>query len=158
MEIIFNWLANGIPPWAAYCAFMSDILISLEKQPVVRPVGLGETWKRIFANILLKVTGPEAAMVCHDDQLCAGIMAGIDGTTYGVQAIWDEKPNTEDWVFLLLDAKNAFKDINRVRMMWTVRHLWSSRARFYLTAIVTDHRSFCGTGMGRPVFCIVGRA
>ena len=27
VEIFLDWLANGIPPWAAYCAFMSGRLI-----------------------------------------------------------------------------------------------------------------------------------
>ena len=37
-------------------------LIALDKQPGVRPVGVGETWRLIFAKIVLKVTGPETTM------------------------------------------------------------------------------------------------
>ena len=47
-------------------------LISLDKQPVVRPVGVGETWQHLFDKIVLKVTGPEETMACKDDQLCSG--------------------------------------------------------------------------------------
>ena len=38
---------------------MSGRQIVLYKQPVVRPVGVEETWQRIFAKILIKVMGPE---------------------------------------------------------------------------------------------------
>ena len=64
VETCVNCLANGSPPWAAYCAFMSGRLIALDKQPSVRPVGVGEMWRRLFANIILKVTGPESTISC----------------------------------------------------------------------------------------------
>ena len=87
-------------------------------------------WRRLFDKITLKVTGSEATMACQDDQLCAGLQERINGAIHRVQALWDENSSTEEWVFLLVDAKNAFNDINRVGMVWTVQHLWTSRARF----------------------------
>ena len=39
-----DWLANGIPTWAAHRAFMYGRLIALDKQPGIPPVGVGETW------------------------------------------------------------------------------------------------------------------
>ena len=123
-------LANGSLPWAAYRAFMSGRLIALEIQPGVRPVGVGETWRRLFANILLKVTGSEATMACQDDHMRAGLKAGINGAIHGVQALWDENSTTENWGSLLVDANNVFDEIHRVGMLWTVRHLWMYGARF----------------------------
>ena len=38
----FEWLWNGRPPWAAYWALMNGRLIVLDKQPVIRPVGVGK--------------------------------------------------------------------------------------------------------------------
>ena len=78
---------------------MSGRLIVLDKQPGVRPVGIGETWSRLFAKIVIKATGPEATMACQDNQLCAGLKAGIDGAIHGVQALWDENLFTEEWGF-----------------------------------------------------------
>ena len=40
---VVEWLGNGQPPWATYQALMSDRLIALDKQPGIRPVGVGET-------------------------------------------------------------------------------------------------------------------
>ena len=109
---------------------MSGRLIALYKQPGVRPVGVGETWWRIFSKIVLKVAVPEATMTCQYDHLCAVIKAGIDGVIHGVQALWDENLSTEECGVLLIDANNAFNEINRVGMLWTFRHLWTSRSRF----------------------------
>ena len=41
METFVDWLANGSPPWAAYSEFMSVHLVDIDKQPDVRPVGVG---------------------------------------------------------------------------------------------------------------------
>ncbi len=44
------WLANGFPPWAAYRALMAGRLLALDKCPGVRPIGVGETWRRCIAK------------------------------------------------------------------------------------------------------------
>ena len=45
LRLIFGnfteWLSNGQPPWAAYCALISCLLIALDKQLGIRPVGVG---------------------------------------------------------------------------------------------------------------------
>ena len=66
----------GARPGASYCEFMPGRLIAIDKQPGVRPVGFGETWRRLFAKIVLKVTVPESTMACQDAQLCARLKAG----------------------------------------------------------------------------------
>ena len=99
METFVDWLANGSPPWAAYCAFMSGRLIALDIQPGVRPVGIGETWQRIFEKIVVKVTGTKTTMACQDDQLCAGLKTGINGAIHGVQALWGKTRLQRNGVF-----------------------------------------------------------
>ena len=69
-------------------------------------------------------------MTCQDNQLCAGLKSGIYSAIHGVQDLWDENLSTEEWGFLLVDARNAFNEINRVGMLCTVQHLCPSRAHF----------------------------
>ena len=57
---------------------------------------------------MLKVTGPEYTSTGQDDQICAGLKAGIDSTVHRVQDIWDTKSTTEYWRFILVDVKNTF--------------------------------------------------
>ena len=76
---------------------MSGRLIALDKQPGVLTVGVGETWRRLFAKYVLRVTVPEATILCQGDQLCARLKALIDGAVHRVQSIWDTKLTTEDW-------------------------------------------------------------
>ena len=94
VETFVDWIANKIPPWAAYCAFMSGRLIALEKKPGVPPVGIGETWRQLFAKCVMRVTGPEATRTCQYEQICDRLKSGIDGTVHRSQSIWDTKSTT----------------------------------------------------------------
>ena len=117
-----RWMANDSPPWAAYRAFMSNRLIALDKCPGVRPVGVGEVWRRLFAKCVIKVAGGQAKDACGTSQLCAGLEAGIEGAVHAVKALWDVHQHDDDWGFLLVDARNAFNEGNRIAFLWTIRH------------------------------------
>ena len=80
-----EWLRNGQPPWAAYCAMMSGRLIALDKSPGIKPVGIGETWRRLLAKCLLWVSGQEAKAACGTEQLAGGVEAGIEGAINSVR-------------------------------------------------------------------------
>ena len=103
VEILVNWLDNQSPTWAAYREFISGCLIALYKQSGVLPVGIGETWRFVFPNFLLKVTGPNTTNTFQYDHLCSGLKAVIDGTVHGDQDIGDANSSTENWGFLLAD-------------------------------------------------------
>ena len=70
--------------------------LRFDKQPGILLVGVGEMGRRLFSNIVLKVTGPEATMACQDDQLCAGLKGLIDSAIHGVQDLWDDNSSTEE--------------------------------------------------------------
>ena len=69
-------------------------------------------------------------MECQDFQLCARLKAGINSAIYRVQDLWDKNATTEGWGLFIVDAKELFNDINRVGIMWMVRHLWTYGAHF----------------------------
>ena len=64
-----EWLGNGRPPWDTYRDLMSGRLIALDKQPGIRPVRVGESWRRMMAKCLLRVAGSEAKAACGTTQL-----------------------------------------------------------------------------------------
>ena len=94
VETFIEWIANGIPRWGAYCEFMSGHLIALDKHPGMLTVGVRETWRCLFAKIVLKVISTEATMACLDGHTCTRLKVAIDGTVHVVQAIWDKKLTT----------------------------------------------------------------
>ena len=87
---------------------MSGRMIAPDKQPGIRPVGVGETWRRLMAKCLLNVAGPEAKAACGTTQLAAGLEAGIEGAIHEMRVLLEEHREEEDWGFLLIDAHNAF--------------------------------------------------
>ena len=50
-----------------------------------------------------------------------------------------------EWGFLLIDVRNVFNEINRMVVLWVIRHEWLSGARFCFncsyqhTAILVNH-------------------
>jgi hypothetical protein len=106
-------------------------LLALDKMPGVRPIGIGETWRRAIAKAVLLIAGREVTMACKTDNLCGGLHGRIDGVIHAVQSMWDTHRMEEDWGFLLIDAKNAFNEQRRAMLLWNVRHEWPSGARFF---------------------------
>ena len=71
--MVSKWAA----PWAAYCALMASQLIGLDKHPVVWPVDMGETWRRMMTKCMINVAGQEANEVCEAKKMCGGVEALI---------------------------------------------------------------------------------
>jgi hypothetical protein len=87
-----EWLCNSHPPWAAYRAIMACRLVALDKCPGVRPVGIGEIYRRLMAKCVLAVIGHQATAAAGNLNLCAGLPAGIEGAVHAVNAVWSGGP------------------------------------------------------------------
>ena len=86
-----NILWNVYPkktPWAASQEFISSCMITLDKIPRVRTVGVGETWCRLFEKCVLKVTGYDATHACMDGHLCGVLKEVINWAVHKVKYIW----------------------------------------------------------------------
>jgi len=125
-----SWLANENVPWAAYRGLMMCREVALDKMPGIRPIGIGEIFRRLIAKCVLEAAGPQATSACGSDQLCAGLKLGCEGGIHAMSALWDELSVGEDVGFLMIDADNGFNAYSRIRMLWTIRHLWPAGARF----------------------------
>jgi len=150
-----NWLANETPPWPAYRALMAGRLVALDKQPGVRPVGIGEIYRRLMAKCVLAVTGRQATTACDNLNLCTGLQAGIEGAVHAMGNAWqaaefrggktapktittiDSEVTTtsvvesgQPYTTLLVDARNGFNELSCKVAMWTIRHQWPNGSRF----------------------------
>ena len=96
---------------------MTGRLVALDKCPGVRPIGVGETWRRLIAKTTLLLAGSEAKELCGIQQLCAGLEAGIEGGIHAIDELWKKHEEEEEWGFLLVDASNAFNELNRTAML-----------------------------------------
>ena len=77
-------MAKSSPPWAAYRALMACRLVTLDKRPGVRPVGIRDTLRRALAKLVMRAAGDQEKTACENLKLCAVLETGIDGPTHAV--------------------------------------------------------------------------
>ncbi|KAF6202375.1 hypothetical protein GE061_004774 [Apolygus lucorum] len=126
-----NRLGNEDVPWDSIRALVASRLVALDKCPGVRPIGVGECLRRILAKCMAEVSGDEVTSACKGNQLAGGLSGGIEGAVHAMNKLYQEKalPNS-NWGLLLVDAKNAFNSVNRIKALWYARFHWPSCSRF----------------------------
>ena len=55
-----EWLSNDIRLWAAVQALTTNRLMTPDKKPGVRPIGIGQIWRRLMAKTVVRIVGPVA--------------------------------------------------------------------------------------------------
>ena len=63
---------------------MACRLVALDKQPGVRPLGIGEVWRRGMVKCILVCCGEDAKAACGSTNLCACLEACIEGALHAV--------------------------------------------------------------------------
>ena len=85
-------------------------LIALDKHPGIRPIGIGDTARRIIAKAVLFAIRTDVQTATGCIQLCGGQISGIEAAVHAVRSTFDLKENE---AMLLVDASNAFNSLNR---------------------------------------------
>ena len=89
---------------------LNSRLIALDKNPGVRPIGIGETSRRLIAKAILAVLRRDNLNTSGCLQLCAGQHGGCEVAIHAMKEIFDD---AESEGALLVDASNAFNSLNR---------------------------------------------
>ena len=97
---------------------LASRLVALDKQPGVRPIGLGEILRRVISKAIVQVAKPDIEEACGFVQKCSGMPAGIEAAVHAMQEIYIDE-STED--ILLVDATNAFNSLNRSAALHNVK-------------------------------------
>ena len=105
-------------------------LIALDKCPGVRPIGVGEVSRRIIGKAILQVVGDDVREVTGVRQLCAGQTAGTEAAVHATRELFAQ-PDSEG--VLLVDAANAFNNINRQVALHNIQQLCPS-----ITTVLTN--------------------
>ena len=99
---------------------MACRLVPLNKNPGVRPIGICECLRRIVGKAVLSVVGPYVREVIGALQLCAGQDVGIEAAIHTMSDVLNER---ESDGILLVDAHNAFNNLNRQAALLNVNRL-----------------------------------
>ena len=100
-------------------ALLACRLIPLNKHPGVRPIGVCEVIRRILGKAILGVVADDVRSAAGPLQLCCGQDAGCEAAVHAMRAVFDED-NTEG--ILLIDASNAFNNLNRRVALFNIQY------------------------------------
>ena len=127
--------------------FNSCRLIPLDKgadtegNPGIRPIGIGETLRRIVGKSVMTILKPDIQAAGGCIQTCTGVKSGIEAAIHATNTAWN-LPSTE--CLLQVDADNAFNRLNRKVALHNIREIcpplytflqnnYQSAARLYVT-------------------------
>ena len=132
-------LASKVVNPVGVSPLLSSRLVANDKQPGVRPIGVGEVLRRIVGKAILAVTKTDVEDACGHLQKCSGIPSGIEAAVQAMQAIYDEE--TTEGV-LLVDAANAFNSLNRAAALHNMRHVCPSLATILANSYRNPGKTF----------------
>ena len=101
-------------------AFLACRLIPLDKNPDLRPIGVGEDLRRIAGKVVMKVLKEDVRKSAGSLQLCAGHEAGAEAA---VHAMHDVFQSNETEAVLLVYADNAFNSTNRKTLLHNIQYI-----------------------------------
>lgn len=124
-------------------AFLANRLIPLDKCPGVRPIGIGETPRRIISKAIVSFLKEDIRSAAGALQLCCGQESGCESIVHAMRSVY-EKDDTE--AILLVDADNAFNRLNRAVALRNIRVVCPAVAIFAMNSYRAPSRLFVTGG------------
>ena len=103
---------------------LASRLIPLNKNPGVRPIGVGEVLRRIIGKVVSRNSTEEIKAAAGPLQTCAGHEAGAEAAIHAMK----EKDETD--AVILIDASNVFNRMNRTTAIHNIQILCPNIAMF----------------------------
>ena len=103
---------------------MACRLVPLKKlDNSVRPVGIGETLRRIISKAVVSLLKPDILSASGCLQTCAGLEGGIEAAVHSMRKIFEED---DCEAVILIDAENAFNRLNRKAALRNIKQIFPS--------------------------------
>jgi hypothetical protein len=113
----------------------------------VRPVGIGETLRRMIVKCVSKATGNDVQMAAGAFQTCAGVQSGIEAAIHAMARTFR---NEECEAVILVDADNAFNRLNRKVALHNIRRSCLSLYQFLYNGYKAPAKLHLGDGPQYP--------
>ena len=119
-------------------------LVALRKEDDgVRPIGIGETLRRIVGKSVAKVTGKDVQLAGGLLQTCTGLEAGIEAAIHAMARTWEDEGCE---AVLLVDAENAFNSLNRAAALHNTSRRCPSLHRYLQNSYQEPAKLHLGDG------------
>ena len=132
-------------------------LVALNKQPGVRPIGVGEIARRIISKAILLVLNEDILKVARVQQLCVDQQSGCEAAIHAMRSVF-ESPSCQ--AILQVHDTNAFNNLNRMTALINTLHSCPSIAPALINTYRYDSNLFIdgktissceGTTQGDPL-------
>ena len=85
-------------------------MIPLDKNPVLRPIGVSEVLHRIACKVTVSVLKEDVIKCTGTLKVCAGLEAGIEAAIHSMNMMYEDEGTD---AILLVDERNEFNSLNR---------------------------------------------
>ena len=119
-------------------------LIPLDKDPGLRPIGIGEVLRRIMGKMVVHVLKPDLQEGAGELQMCVGQEGGCEA---GVHAMSDMYEEEDTHGIIQVDANNAFNVINRNVFLHNIQIICPTISTFIRNFYVKPARLFVVGGI-----------
>ena len=137
-EVVINHDSNN-QPYTDIEAYIACRLIPLDKNPGIRPIGIGEVLRRIIGKAIIFVIRPEIIESAGNLQLCAGQKSGCEAAVHAMSELFKEE---ETDALLLVDASNAFNTLNREVLLHNIPYICPAMSTYVRNCYCTPSRLF----------------
>ena len=129
----------------------------MDKCPGVRPIGIGETVRRIINKAIATTVTEDIQEAAGPLQVCAGHISGCEAAVHTMHQVY-ESPEIE--AAILIDASNAFNSLNREAALRNIQELCPPLSRIIINTYREDPQLFIdgstlyskeGTTQGDPL-------
>jgi hypothetical protein len=125
-------------------AFLANRLVPLDKNPGLRPVGIGEVHRRIIGKAIMHVLKRDIQNSAGPLQLCVGQEAGCEAAIHAMTRIFANEATDG---LLLVDADNAFNRLNRSAALWNIQYTCPPLSTVLINCYRESARLFVTGGM-----------
>ena len=132
----------SVPPESME-AFTAARLIPLAKTSGVRPIAVGEVFRRVIGKAIIQVINRDVRDVIFPYQLCVGIPSGCEVALHAMDQTFHQT-NTEG--VLCVDAENAFNSLNRQAALHNVPRLCPALGQVFCNTYQAPIRLFAAGG------------
>ena len=129
-------------------AFTAARLIPLDKKPGVRPIAVGEVFRRIICKAIMAAVEYDVTHAIAPYQMCVGVPSACEAAVHTMDLLL-RRPEVEG--ILLVDATNAFNSLNRAAALHNIPRVCPALGRIFRNTYQEPVRLFVTGSPGEEV-------
>ena len=122
---------------------MASRLVPLNKNPGLRPLGVGEVLRRVMGKVVMSAFSEDVTIASSDAQMC-GRRSGSEAAIHAMRRMFQHE-NSDPVIFV--DAANTFNSLNRKVFVHNIKFICPEIAAYVNNCYSVPARSFVNGGL-----------